>query len=348
MRFKDLYVYFHQLERGEDCNVTLNEALHFWLWETSLTEKTKTTLNQNQYAGILFIKVLKNNCPNAHKSINQLVRLLMDSYGIFIPHMNEVNFLESSLDFRRLADVLDGVQQYWEQLITLNVTWAENILTCCTVLLEPFISYTDLPREHANLPNAIEDNSGELQLNTVTIKSILAKLCCMYRSLYMEQHAEEVDGVCDISEIIESFHVEAGTDVFFLLSMAMSLRVGQYVEYQTTFSDYFNHISQVVYKHEPDYKRPLPPDLDCVKANPDSAMICLPSIYQLYPQVQLAYEDETFDIIPNSSTTEPADSEKWRWFLLAGKMYLVNKKSSQAYKASSLRSLIALVVKMFP
>lgn len=348
MRFKDLYVYFHQLERGEECNVQLDEALQFWLWETDLVEKTKTTLNQNQYAGILFMKVLKNNRPNAHKSINQLVQLLMDSYGIFIPHMNEVDFLESSLDFRRLADVLDGLQQYWEKLITLNVTWAENILTCCTVLLEPFICYTDLPREQANLPNAIEDNSGELQLNIVTVKSILAKLCCMYRSLYMEQHTEVVNDMCDISDLVETFHVEAGTDVFFLLSMVMSLKVGQYVEYQTTFSDYFNHISQVLYKHEPDYKRPSPPDLERVHANQDSTLICLPSINQLYPTVEFVYEDEPFDIIPNSSTTELADPEKWRWFLLAGKIYLVNKKSSQAYKASNLRSLIALVIKLFP
>jgi hypothetical protein len=348
MRFKDLYVYFNQMEKGEECNATLKEALHFWLWETDLVEKTKNTLNQNQYAGILFIRVLKRERPNAHKSISKLVQLLMDSHGIFIPHMNGVDFLQSTLDFRRLSDVLDGVQQYWGSLIALNVTWAENILTCCTVLLEPFIVYTDLPRDQANLPDAIEDNMGELQLNTVTIKSIMAKLCCMYRSLYMEQHAEVVTDECDISEIVESFHVEAGTDVFFKLSMAMSLKIGQYVEYQNTFSDYFNHISQVVYKHEPDYKRPQPPNLQCVKENPDSAVICLPSINQLYPQVEFVYEDEQFESMSDSTIAKAADPERWRWLLLAGKVYLVNKKSLQMYKASNLRSLIALVVKLFP
>lgn len=348
MRFKDLYVYFNQLERGEESKVTLNEALCFWLWETNLVEKTKTTLNQNHYAGILFIKVLKNNYPNNHESISQLVQLLMDCHGIFIPHMQGADFLKGTLDLRRLIDILDGVQQYWGQLIQLNVTWAENILNCCTMLLEPFITYTDLPKEQANLTDAIEDSSGELQLNTVTIKSILAKLCCMYRSLYMEQHAEVADDECNFSEMIESFHVEAGTDVFLLISMAMSLKIGQYVEYQNTFSDYFNHISQVVYKHEPDYKRPSPPNLEIVKANLDSALICLPSINQLYPQVEFAYEDEQYDTIPNSTSSKPADPDKWRWFLLAGQVYLVNKKSSQAYKASNLQSLVALVVKLFP
>lgn len=348
MKFKDLYVYFNQMEKGEVFDVTLNEVLRFWIWETDLVEKTETTFNQNHYAGILFIRVLKTECPNWHASISDLVQLLMDSHGIFIPHMNSVDFLQGKLDFRRLTDVLDGVQQYWNQLITLNVTWAENILTCCTVLLEPFIIYTDLPLDQANLPNAIEDKMGDLQLNTVTVKSILAKLCCMYRSVYMEKFSTFVSNEYEYQDLLESFHVEAAVDVFFKIAMATSLKIGQYVEYQNTYSDYFNHISQVVYKHQPDYKRPIPPDMKCIEQNPNSAEICLPSINQLYPQVDFIYEDENFKLVPNSTTENEADPQEWRWFLIGGKVYLVNKRSSEAYKAPKLCSLISIVVNCFP
>lgn len=350
MNFKRLYISFLKLEKEGTCDVPLTECLNYWIWKTNLVEKTQDTFNQNQYAGLFFVRVLKAGNPEVEESVCELTRLLMDNHGIFIPHLDSSSFIHNGPDFRRLVDILDGIQQYWKKLLTLNVTWAEHLLVSCTILLEPFFSYTNIPEEQANMSDAFESDGGKLQLNTVVIKSLLSKLCCMYRSIFLEQYAIEPENQDDFVPPVENFHVEAAIDTFFKIEMAFSLKIGQYVEYQNTFTEYFNHISQVVYRHTPDYKRPVPPTLQNILDDKNCPVTYLPSFNQLYPQVEFTHEDVEFLEVPNSKNDDEmqsVDLEKWRWLILAGMVYLVNLESGKTFKSKNLSNLMQIVVDLY-
>jgi hypothetical protein len=93
---------------------------------------------------------------------------------------------------------------------------------------------------------------------------------------------------------VETFHVEAGVDDFHLIGMYVDVPAGCLLEYKHSYSGYYNNVSQCVYKHFPSYKRRIPVTLEEVSLENATDLSVLPSLKQIYPEIEFAFEDHHF------------------------------------------------------
>ena len=109
-------------------------------------------------------------------------------------------------------------------------------------------------------------------------------------------------------------------DDFHTLCMHVSLPVAARLNYRHDFPGMFNHVSQTVYFHKPNYKRTVRhPFADLGNAPPSHT---LPALWQIYPQIPVKYEEDAID---------PSQSQGWYWLVLAGRVYLVSPEPTVFY-----------------
>ena len=65
----------------------------------------------------------------------------------------------------------------------------------------------------------------------------------------------EQTGVRDLASKIHQYHLTAGKETFYKLSMYYDLPVAARLNYRHTFPGLYNCITQAVYFHNPDYER---------------------------------------------------------------------------------------------
>jgi len=138
-----------------------------------------------------------------------------------------------------------------------------------------------------------------LAMTEMGIKFYLNIFFVLFRLLFIQRHSIAVPsgksthtGCYPFS--IESFHIEAGVDDFHLLGMYSDIPAGCLLEYKHSYSGYYNNVSQCVYRHFPSYKRRLPLSLVDVLHDECTNLSVLPSIKQIYPEIEFAFEDSHF------------------------------------------------------
>ena len=141
-----------------------------------------------------------------------------------------------------------------------------------------------------------------------------------------EEQADEV-----ASRGYPTMTVQASNDEFDLMSMRWCLPVAAVINYRNDFTGFYNHISQVVYFHYPNYERTLRcPFQDASTAGADHM---LPALCLLHPTVKILYEEDHFDI------TKPLGY--WAWIVLPGKIYLAGP-NAELYHSSSITALLQI------
>jgi hypothetical protein len=93
----------------------------------------------------------------------------------------------------------------------------------------------------------------------------------------------------EIVDMLKQHHVEASLDFYNVLQQMVTLAPGLRLVYRTDFAGMYNDISQVVYFHNPKFARQPQLPLEEI---PLSAINTLPLMTELFPDVQVFYDDD--------------------------------------------------------
>jgi hypothetical protein len=175
-----------------------------------------------------------------------------------------------------------------------------------------------------------DDPAAPLRLSRPCIRRFLASFLVMYRHMHLAAIAQPVPPApydCGIRK----HHMEASSDAFALLAMRMRLPAAAVLNYKQDFTGFFNHISQVVYFHNPAYE-PLRrvPLAEAARGDP---LQVLPAIQLLYPDIRTYYEEDAFDI------TRPLGH--WAWIVLPGRVYLAGP-DARVYHSDNVTALVGV------
>jgi hypothetical protein len=91
----------------------------------------------------------------------------------------------------------------------------------------------------------------------------------------------------------------------------------------------YNHVSQVVYFHNPQYERL--PRIGLDKVAMGEPMQVLPALCQIHPEISLVYEEDHLDL------SQPTG--KWLWMVLPGRVYLIGP-DARVYHCENVTSLM--------
>ena len=117
----------------------------------------------------------------------------------------------------------------------------------------------------------------------------------IHRTLYIISSAEIVPVISDengvlIKAAFKPHHIESSSDFFNHLQQMICLAPGMRLVYRTNFAGMYNDISQVVYFHHPKFAKQ--PQLK-IQEILQSSINTLPLMTQLFPQIQVFYDDDS-------------------------------------------------------
>jgi hypothetical protein len=254
------------------------------------------------------------------------------------PRMTLMPKRPAGMSLRELKDTVDNILIEWPRFLDRleDNPHADANFRAVTGLLDACLARFGHLASHPGPVAVFDDASctephtaeGVCRLTKPALRRMLGGFLVMYRHLYLLSQAEEVDPEphdCGVRK----HHMEASMDDFHLLCMSMRLPVAARLNYKQDFPGMYNHVSQVVYFHNPQYERLPRIPLDKVSAG--DPMQVLPALCQLYPEISLAYEEDHVDL--------SAPTGRWRWVVLPGRIYLVGP-DARVYRSANVTSLL--------
>jgi hypothetical protein len=173
-------------------------------------------------------------------------------------------------------------------------------------------------------------HSGLFFVSAAAIRTHLVIFFVLFRILHLIDAAAEGDRAEHVSKTcVRQHHVEASTDTFNILSMHYDLPPAALLCYKDQFTEFYNSISQVVYKYFPDYCRKT--QLSVTEINEKWHIIpALSCATQIYPEIEIIYEDTVLYYIPAKGVTQAGRSAKttWNWMLIGGNVFLLGSNGT--------------------
>jgi hypothetical protein len=218
-----------------------------------------------------------------------------------------------SVTLQQLRDLVHAVQTQWplmqkaiessgtreQQLEVLQVV--DRLVTQLFVWFGYYLFESNIQEWQADDKEFVDSvpPTHALALTEMGIKFYLNIFFVLFRLLFIQRHAIAVPVRSTNASTcypfsIETFHVEAGVDDFHLLGMYFDIPAGCLLEYKHSYSGYYNNVSQCVYRHFPSYKRRIPVQLSDVLCDDAPDLSVLPSLKQIYPEIEFAFEDHHF------------------------------------------------------
>jgi hypothetical protein len=247
----------------------------------------------------------------------------------------------SSMTLRELKDTVDNILIEWPRFLDRledNPKGDEN-LHAVVGLIDACMARFGYLASNPGSPTIFDDSGstephtdaeGVVRLSKPAMRRMIGSFLVLYRHIHMLARCETIDPIPHDCEI-RKHHMEASTDDFHLLCMSMRLPVAARLNYKQDFPGMYNHVSQVVYFHDPQYERQVRVGMD--KVSSGDVMQVLPALRQLYPEIELAYEEDHIDL--------SGPTGKWHWMVLPGRVYLISPDSS-IYRSENVTSLLAL------
>jgi hypothetical protein len=181
------------------------------------------------------------------------------------------------------------------------------------------------------------------QLTASAIRRIMASILMINRHLDLYDLSEEVvftpEHEAEFSNNVTIYHHEASMEHFYKLHMYWSVPIAGKMQYKHDFPGMFNDISQVIYFHNPDYKRIKREDHTST-----SPLHILPSVCLMYPEIRILYEDDCFNPVKPNPNPNP---KEWYWVLLPQRIYLVSPEP-KVYYSSNLNTLLHVYLNSRP
>jgi hypothetical protein len=310
-----------------------------WLWKSNPEEAFAPGILMNR-CHLLGLLVCRHQAANLTSEVEPAAAPCAD------PRMTLMPKRPSDMSLRELKDTVDNILIEWPRFIDRlpdNPRAGDNF-KAVTALLDACLARFGHLASHPGPVCVFDDASctephtveGQCRLTKPAIRRMLGGFLVMFRHLYLLSLAEDVDpephdcGVC-------KHHMEASGDDFNLLCMSMRLPVAARLNYKQDFPGMYNHVSQVVYFHNPQYERLVRVGLDQVSLG--EPMQVLPALCQIHPEVAIAYEEDHVDL--------SAPTGKWMWMVLPGRVYLIGP-DSRVYHSENVTSLMRVYLDSLP
>jgi hypothetical protein len=179
----------------------------------------------------------------------------------------------------------------------------------------------------------VEDSHGVVRLNAACLRRFLNVFLVMYRNITLQRRCQYLADTEPVNCGIQKHHVFAAVDDFHVISMNWDLMLAAKLVYMHDFSGMFNCVSQVVFFHDHNYQR-RPPCLQnidnvaagtagCSDSMDQSALLTIPALLQLYPEVPLIFDD-----------CHGLHDGKWRWLLMGRRFYIMDPSQNIYYHAN--------------
>ena len=302
------------------------DFFHKWVWETDVNEELNPSVlyNENQLYGLFC-------CRKASREYQQIP---------CAPH----NPADTAFQLHAIDPVCMTLKQLMHSLDNFCIEWPAFLkkhagtpvvqrgvcfIQRCTVRFGFFCSYALKPDIMDNNLFVEDFKDGTLKLSLACVRRILNQLVIIYRHFHLYAHAIPVEP--DSSPFpcpIRKPHIEASSELFDTLCMHHSVPVGARLRYKNEFHGMYNHISQVVYFHNPEYVRSVRQELDEMLQSGDPLQ-ALPALCELQPEVQVRYEDDFFLYLPDKP-------EHWSWIVVSGRIYLADTDYNVYYSKNVL------------
>lgn len=295
---------------------TLPSALSAeWIWGSDPAEplNQQTLLNKSHLLGLLVCR---------HRALAESSFDISD-----VPiDLQIARCPPQDMNLRQLRDTLDNICVQVPKLPKVSVV--VGFVDACFARFGKLL-WEAHSGEVLNDPVCVEDaEAGLLRVNRPCIRRTLNCFLLLFRRLHMAAVATSIPTVHHNGGI-HKHHMEASNDEFDLLNMRWCLPVGAVINYRNDFSGFYNHISQVVYFHYPNYERTRRCTLqELATAGPEHV---LPAICLLHPNIKIWYEEDNFDI------TKPLGY--WAWIILPGKIYLAGP-NAELYQSGDVTALL--------
>jgi hypothetical protein len=196
--------------------------------------------------------------------------------------------------------------------------------------------------EVMNDQGSIEDwKDGLVTMNRICLRRFINTFFIMYRHLHFNEHVEI--SARDHSEFfdcsIKSHHLTASTDDFSGIAMHWDIMMGSKLNYIHDFPGMFNCVSQVAYFHNPAYKIQTQErsDVANISNGKMDALHVIPPLMQLYPDIEILYEEAHINLLAPSTT--------YAFVIMGKKVYLLTP-DRQIHHHPNVTILVELYVKM--
>jgi len=314
-----------------------SEAWSEWLWGTDPEESyhVDVLLNRNHLLGLLNCryKFLRGRGPE-------------EGGCVYFAATNRLTIMDKPVErmtWRELKDTMANILIEWPAFLDrlrVNIRAKQNLRHVLHLVNLCAMRFGDLAYSE-ELGQDVLDDTGETQpangeqeggrvvLTAGAMRRMVGSLLIMYRHLHLLsicRKARPSEGGVKAVVPVSKYHYEASNDNFNLLCMHMSLPVAARLNYRHDFPGMYNHVSQVVYFHNSQYSRIPRRPLEEIRTAP--AVHVLPAVQELYPEIQLRFEEDAFD------PTKPGQG--WFWLLLAGRVYLVTPEPAVLHSDSIL------------
>lgn len=325
----NLLEYNTLLEQKRFSELPSIDLFRLWVWETDPNEEIipKILMNTNHITGLLYCRRLALTSHRKAETTIQLQGHLQ---------VNSVHPLDMNL--KQLDDALENFCIEWPAYIQ-EKTASKNMFQYIELCLYRFglLASFAWPDTVLNDPLITELHPGtdnQRRLTPCALRKFLIRFLILYRHFYLYTHAVKIEPK-PFDCKIRNPHVQASMDAFHLLCMHYLIPVAARLQYKNEFRGMYNHISQVMYKHNPKYERIARMSLDELEKTGDP-MHVLPALWELHPEVQVYYEEDHFyheKVLP-----------QWAWLIVAGRVYLLQPDKT-IYYSENVASLYDLYLK---
>lgn len=300
-----------------------------WLWKTDPEEPyaPEVLMNKCQLLGFL-ICLCKGMEPLAETGATPERLVIMDKPV-------------SAMSLSELKDTIHNLQVEWPEFLkrlSINPNAQENLdaviqhIDQCAARFGSLClnAHQESVLDDLCCIEAAPDTDGLYKISYECIRRTVCTFLIMYRHLHLLAVCKTVPGAwvdCGISK----YHIEASGDDFNTLCMHMALPVAAKLNYKHDFAGMFNHVSQAVFFHNPQYQRI--PRAKLADISTASVQHVLPALMQLHPAIGLKYEEDQMDL---SLTGQKGG---WFWIVVPGRVYLVDPERTVWY-SSDVTSLL--------
>jgi hypothetical protein len=356
-------------------------ALHtiflWWLWVPDANEEVVRhtfTYNQVHLTGLYLAHRMSYEWkPDERKPGEEILcsGLLLDAlhreYGclentLFFPHAET---MYSELSLRQLRDVVESLQWQWSAILDTILQSGGKSGPVITVHMDALFRklgvflHTAQPAEVFDDLSFVESsalNPTLLIICETGVKMFVNLFYILYRALYVTRSSTRIDEkdaeTCRVlhAMYIENFHVEASLDEFYNVGMYYDLAPGCLLDYRHGFKGFYNSVSQVVYRHYPDYKRRVQDSCQQIQEGillQGHDVNVLPCLRQMYPEIEYSFEDHHFGcVLTNRGKKGPLNTKSltWNWLCIAARFYLVNSQGD-CFSATNVATLLAFYIK---
>lgn len=294
-----------------------------WLWKSDPEEELQpdVLLNRNHLLGLILCRDLAKLEPptTVQHAGNDRLRLL------------DADRAPAAFTLRELRDTLDNLLAEWPAFLArLHANQhAEAHVAAARATVDGAFARLGVLASEAGPPTTFNDTTctepspdhdGLAQLTRAFLRRTLAGFLVLYRHMHLlaicervpDDHPAAPPALC---ALLHPHHVEASNDDYHELHMHASLPTAAKLVYRHDFPGMYNHVSQVLYFHNPKYARvPRLPLASFDDPGADPVHV-LPALWQLHPDIQVVHEDQRFDAT--------SCRRGWSWLVCAGRVYLV-------------------------